>query len=72
MTQVATRKIAHCTSGPDRSAITESRPHDWTFDRLCDEGARFISQFREARVSFVLCNQDIFRAALAEREAVRA
>jgi len=49
-------------------AITEGRPHGWTSDRLRNEGARFIDQFREARDGFVLRNQDVFRAALAERE----
>jgi len=53
-------------------AITENRPHDWTSDRLRTEGARFIAQFRDARDGFVLRNQDVFRAALAEREAVSA
>jgi len=53
-------------------AITEGRPHDWTSDRLRSEGAGFIDQFREARDGFVLRNQDVFRAALAEREAVSA
>jgi len=53
-------------------AITENRPHDWTSDRLRTEGGRFIAQFRDARDGFVLRNQDVFRAALAEREAVSA
>ena len=53
-------------------AITEGRPHGWTSDRLREEGIRFIAQFREARDGFVLRNRDVFRAALAEREAVSA
>ena len=53
-------------------AITEGRPHGWTSDRLRTEGAGFIAQFREARDGFVLRNRDVFRAALAEREAVSA
>ncbi|HEX4507800.1 MAG TPA: radical SAM protein [Alphaproteobacteria bacterium] len=53
-------------------AITEGRPHEWTSERLRTEGARFIAQFREARDGFVLHNQDVFRAALGEREMVSA
>jgi radical SAM superfamily enzyme YgiQ (UPF0313 family) len=53
-------------------AITEGRPHGWTSERLRTEGARFIAEFREARDGFVLRNQDVFRAALAEREVVTA
>ena len=53
-------------------AITEGREHAWTSDRLRTEGARFIAQFREARDGFVLRNQHVFRAALAQREAVTA
>jgi anaerobic magnesium-protoporphyrin IX monomethyl ester cyclase len=53
-------------------AITEGRPHRWTSARLKDEGARFIDQFRLARDGFVMRNQQVFREALMEREAVSA
>ena len=53
-------------------AITEGRPHDWTSARLKAEGARFIGQFRQARDGFVMRNQQVFREALMEREAVVA
>jgi radical SAM superfamily enzyme YgiQ (UPF0313 family) len=53
-------------------AITEGRPHGWSSERLKREAARFIGQFREARDGFVFRNQDVFRAALAERESVGA
>ena len=53
-------------------AITEGRPHDWSSVRLKAEGARFIDQFRQARDGFVMRNQQVFRKALMEREAVTA
>jgi radical SAM superfamily enzyme YgiQ (UPF0313 family) len=53
-------------------AITEGRPHRWSSSRLRDEGTRFIDQFRQARDGFVMRNQQVFREALAEREAVTA
>jgi anaerobic magnesium-protoporphyrin IX monomethyl ester cyclase len=56
-------------------SITEGRPHQWTTDKLRNDAACFIDQFRQARDGFVTRNQHVFREALAKevtREVVVA